>query len=266
MKVHIKAQYDSWILDQLANHLEQLEYVSRSVEVNSSADINYFINYVQYEQVSTKTAAWFTHIEEKDKELSNKWWSVVDAVDMCIFHSRRYLDRTRAERPHKSLCVVSPGVDTDLFIPRKLRVGIVGRAYTTGRKGEELLQETVGRMPNIEWRVTGEGWGVDSTQIPSSDMPKFYQECDYVLVPSLYEGGPMSVLEAISCGVEVIAPPVGWVTEFPHISYPVGDVDALCKVLDHLQTRRNALHALATSRTWDNFVEQHDQLFRSLIL
>lgn len=264
--MHIKAQYDDWILDCLANQLEDLEYVTRSDQVNHRSDLNYFVNYVQFEEVETKTAAWFTHIDNENAELRDAWWNTAHRVDVCIFHSRMYLDLTREEIRDKQMFVVSPGVDTSLFRPRPLRIGVIGRAYGDGRKGEDLLLQVMNRMPEIDWRVTGGGWGVDSTNLRPEDMPNFYQECDYVLVPSRFEGGPMSVLEALACGVEVIAPPVGWVTEFPHIPFPVGDVDALCNVLTRLQTTRNAFHELAKQRSWDNFVERHDQLFRAFLL
>jgi len=266
MKVHVKAQFDSWILDQMATKLEVLDYVTRSDRVNHSADLNYFINYVQFEVVETRSAAFFTHLETETVESSTFWWTTAQTVDLCIFHSRMYMDITREKIHDKQMYVVSPGIDVVAFQPRPIRIGVVGRTYGSGRKGEDLLQQVVSRVPGIEWRITGSGWGVESMYVEPDDMPKFYQECDYILVTSRYEGGPMSVLEAVACGVEVIAPPVGWVTEFPHIPYPVGDVDALCNVLLRLQTTRNVFHEYAKQRSWDQYVARHDQVFRSILL
>lgn len=266
MRVHIKAQYDSWILDQMARQLEQLDYVTRSDGIDPTVDLNYFINYVQFEQTRTRSLAFFTHLEMQNPELSQLWWSTINCVDFGVFQSRIYFEMTRDSIRDKPLFVISPGVDSEVFCPRPLRIGVVGRTYESGRKGEDFLLQVINRTSGIDWRITGSGWGVESDYLEPAQMPNFYQDCDYILVPSRYEGGPMSVLEAISCGVEVIAPPIGWVTEFPHISYPVGDVDALCSVLLRLQTTRNALHELAKQRSWDRFVKRHDQLFRSILL
>jgi hypothetical protein len=55
--------------------------------------------------------------------------------------------------------------------------------------------------------------------VPEEELPEFYRSLDYVLVPARIEGGPMCVLEALASGMEVIAPPVGWVPQFPHIEF-----------------------------------------------
>ena len=46
--------------------------------------------------------------------------------------------------------VIVPGVDLERFKPR-LCVGVVGRAYHTGRKGEALIQALIDE-PYIEWK------------------------------------------------------------------------------------------------------------------
>ena len=65
-------------------------------------------------------------------------------------------------------------------------------------------------------------------------MPAFYRSMDYVLVPAHYEGGPMPLLEALASGVEVIAPRVGFVDEYPHIEFEAGNAADLRRVLRDL--------------------------------
>ena len=46
------------------------------------------------------------------------------------------------------------------------------------------------------------------------NYPKVYDFIDYLLIPSLWEGGPMSVIEAYAKGVPIISSDVGFVKEF----------------------------------------------------
>ncbi len=117
----------------------------------------------------------------------------------------------------KDSILIQPGVDHSLFKP-KLRIGVVGRTYHTGRKGENLVRQVID-IPDIEWVFTGDGWPLPGRAIDDADLPEFYRTLDYVLVPALNEGGPMCVLEALASGIQVIGPDVGWVKEFPHISF-----------------------------------------------
>jgi glycosyltransferase involved in cell wall biosynthesis len=110
----------------------------------------------------------------------------------------------------------------------------------------EVLDE-----PGIEWQFTGDGWPRPGTAVAEADMPAFYRSLDYVLVPARYEGGPMSVLEALASGVEVIAPDIGFVEAYPHIPYRKNDAGDLRRVLRELVAAREARHAAVASRTWD---------------
>ncbi|PHK93042.1 hypothetical protein CR162_20720, partial [Pseudoroseomonas rhizosphaerae] len=145
----------------------------------------------------------------------------------------------------------------------KIRIGVVGRTYHTGRKGEHIVAQVMD-IPEIEWSFTGEGWPDPALKLPDAVLPDFYRQLDYVLVPALYEGGPMSVVEALACGTEVISPPVGWVPEFPHIEYKVGDAEDLRRVLLELVEKKRKLRQSTLDRTWDAWAEGHDRVFQEL--
>lgn len=161
----------------------------------------------------------------------------------------------------QSSCIM-PGVDIDAFRP-KIRIAVVGRTYHTGRKGEALVRAVMD-VPDIEWHFTGEGWPGVAEHIDEVDLPAFYQSMDYILVPALNEGGPMSVLEALASGVEVIASDVGWVSDFPHIPFENGDAASLRKVLMRLRDERMKLRASVEHVTWDRWASEHDKLFCKL--
>lgn len=262
--INVKVIPDGWVLPAIAGHLENIQGLKISATADPESELNYFINYVQFEEVPTATAAWFTHIEESSTELTKLWWDVADRVDICIFHAHKYERIVKERLPHKETVTISPGVDFGQFHPRKLRIGVLGRAYSaTGRKGEAILREIIKRNPDVEWVISGEGWGdgVESTYFASEALPEIYRSLDYVLITSKYEGGPMSALEALASGVPVIAPDVGWIPELPHVSFDAESVDSLQGVLTDLKHKRNALRDAVTSRTWENFAMGHERVF-----
>jgi glycosyltransferase involved in cell wall biosynthesis len=154
-------------------------------------------------------------------------------------------------------------VDLGEFRP-KIRIGVVGRTYHTGRKGEALVADVMD-IPGIEWRFTGSGWPGGSVEVANGAMADFYNDLDYVLVPSLYEGGPMSVLEGLACGIPIISSDVGWVSEYPHIPFTNGDAGSLRRVLEGLAAEREKLRQSVLARTWDRWAEDHLQLFERLL-
>ena len=260
--VNIKVQPDAWVLEKIVLRLGSISEVKLSQQIDNQAKLNYFFNYFQFEETNTPTAAFFTHIEERSPKLTDAWWQTVDAVDVCVFMSEMYRQTVKDKFPYKPCVLISPGVDFHSFRPRKLRIGVIGRAYTeTGRKGEELLHKVVSDHPEIEWVVTGENWGLESFHVGDEELPNLYRSLDYVLITSAYEGGPMSALEALSSGVPVISPEIGWMPELPHIPYEVGNLDDLSKVLRSLSDPSVELRRSVLGRTWDNFIEQHDVLF-----
>jgi glycosyltransferase involved in cell wall biosynthesis len=69
------------------------------------------------------------------------------------------------------------------------------------------------------WSYSGRGFErVRRTPRKWEEMPAYYQGLDVLVCPSRVEGGPMPVLEALSCGVRVVVPRgVGIVDELPDV-------------------------------------------------
>lgn len=261
--IHIKICDEGWIIEKLAASLAgALDDVTYGLDDRPGAALRYHLPYLTYAgRTAPREAGFFTHIEA-DPERRAKFWDAARALDHCVCQSRRYADLL-AREGLPNVSVISPGVDLDAFRP-EVRIGVVGRTYDSGRKGEAIVAQLLD-LPGIRWSFTGRGWPGEHRELVAAEMPGFYNEQDYILVPSLYEGGPMCVLEALACGKEVIAPPIGWVDEFPHIEYPAGDVEALRRVLVGLVARREALREHVVSRTWQAWVDEHAALFHNLL-
>ncbi len=230
---------------------------------DSRARLHYYMNYSAWRQrQSPLQAAYFTHVEERDDAAKQRFFHVARRMDVSVCMAKRYVHALKADGAGDVRLIV-PGVDLDRFGP-KLRVGVVGRNYHTGRKGADLV-EAVLNVPGIEWAFAGEGWPGPTSKIPDAELPAFYRSLDYLLVPAYYEGGPMPALEAIACGTPVISGDVGFMSELPHLPFPVGDKQALRALLTELaESKANPAQA-AAPYSWDAWAEGHAALFEELL-
>jgi len=165
---------------------------------------------------------------------------------------------------------VRPGIDTDVFKPihRKsnevMTVGWSGQSK--GRtKGysevlEPLIDSDVGRL--INWRVNTKSAG---DCLSRDEMVLWYNSLDVYLSTSFSEGFQMTIPEAMSCGIPVIATDCGGVPEcisdgvsgfivpgYHDQQSAVNAVDYIEKLLenrvDELQQMRKACRSVAVSQ------------------
>ena len=262
-KIHIKLIDKDWILEKCAYEIaSRAYYINYALDDDPSADLTYYINYHSFSgKKYGKQVAFFTHLE-KDEANIKRFFDVARQMDYCICMSNKYADML-IQHKIKNVKVIAPGVDLKTFYP-KVHIGVIGRTYASGRKGESLIEQ-VYDTPGIEWHFTGKGWPGPSRFIPDSQMNDFYNHLDYVLVPSVYEGGPMCVIEGLACGIPIISSDVGWAWDFPHIPFENGNADSLRKVLEGLVAERMKLRSSVESVTWDNWAQQHIELFNNLV-
>ena len=85
--------------------------------------------------------------------------------------------------------------------------------------------------------------GLQYRSAPHEEMPSLYSQCRYVLLPSRYEGYPLTMLEALACERPFVARPVG---EIPQVmkellggdkwrKYMIGDDEPLEAPLARLE-------------------------------
>ncbi len=260
--VNIVTSDRGWILEKLASEItNRLPYVRLGCGVDPKAALQYYVTYSTWRRkMSPIEVCYFAHLEQ-DPETRAQFFNAARNSDHCVCHSKLYEQVIRDSGVDR-VTTISPGVDLESFNP-VVKIGVVGRTYHTGRKGEALVRAVMD-VPGIEWHFTGEGWPGTALHVPGDKLTEFYNAMDYILVPALYEGGPMCVVEALACGVPVIASDVGWVPEFPHIPFKNADVADLRRVLEGIVAERQKLRDSVVGRTWDRWAEGHDQLFRRL--
>lgn len=232
------------------------------------ADVHYFINYGYYKPVSRGlTVACFTHYDPE--HLADVFFDTANKVDHCVAISNQTRESmiTLGIPPEKITTILIGAAEE--FRP-VVRLGICGRTYPGGRKGEQLVRKLVDDaevMEGLEIVATSPGWAVPVTTI--QDRREFYASLDYLLVPSLLEGGPVPFMEALACGVPAIAPPVGVVPEFPHIEYETGNYDSMRAVIITERNKaldaKNQLANTIQSYNWQRWAAEHIRLFNTLL-
>lgn len=148
--------------------------------------------------------------------------------------------------PRYHLLVVGDGPLGSLLVQRVADLGLAGRVHFLG------------------WR---------------SDVPALLKASDLLVLPSLWEGMPNVVLEAMAAGLAVCAFDVEGGAEVLGLSRerqivsPVGDYPALAEHLAHLLSRPGLLAHLglanqrraATEFTWERMVASYEALYESLV-
>jgi glycosyltransferase involved in cell wall biosynthesis len=125
--------------------------------------------------------------------------------------------------------LVQNGVDTEVFVPvseverleRRAKLGVppgkplllfMGRFVE--KKGLGVLRELAQRLPQAHWLFAGwgpldpSGWGLPNVSVvhrPATDrLSSLYQAADLLVLPSVGEGFPLSVQEAMACATPAL--------------------------------------------------------------
>jgi len=266
MKVHIVVELDGWILEKYAREIERrLDYVSVGDQPSKNADINYYMSYAFFADKSKFDMCFFTAYQPKHPTLALLWVKVAQNCDLAVTSANRYVKKLK-EVGAKWVEMIVPGFDKDLFYP-VLKIGIVGKAdKITDRKNAAFVEKLMKAVPkNVKFVFAGEGWPAKCKMLPYEKMPDFYRSVDVVFIPSKVESGPMPALEALACGVPVIAPDIGNVDMFPHTEYEVSDVESALKAIRRHLRKKMRLYNQVKELTWDAWAEEHDKIFRKII-
>lgn len=264
---------DGWILNKMgqilhnglpnSNLIFPREYnnILRTGKLDEKNTINYYVNYSLYRYRSKATdAAFFTHIEvdKNNEDIKKLFIQAAAIVDLAVFMTPMYMKI--CQEITKSACLIIPGIDDKFSC--QLRLGISGRSYdNTTRKNPELLT-TLKKIPWLKIEFTG-------GKMDESELPEFYQRQDYILVLSKVEGGPMSVLEALAMGKEVIFPSgVGFgelFSEGLHF-FDLKNPESLINLLERLFFKKRSITKIIEQYTWSKFTEDHKNKFDEIMI
>lgn len=207
----------------------------------------------------------------------------LNSADRIMCYTETDRDRLRDRGITANVSVVSNGIRCDRFRPDNSTpegdyILFVGRLKEG--KGVKYLIDAFANIadeyPDIDLKIVGEGplrgslrsrcWerGVDQRvtfagNFPNEDMPELYNEATVFVLPSLSEGLPRTVLEAMSCGTPVVTsalPQLEPVVDGAGHTFPVGDVERLADHIRSLlndQTLRESLGDYGRERILEEF-------------
>lgn len=139
------------------------------------------------------------------------------------------------------------------------------------RDGDDHKLFTDFRESNLEHRIIVTG------HVPHKDLPSYYSLMDVFVHPSLRDGMPNAVLEAMACGKSVIATPVGGVLDvledgvngfFVNVNDTQGLAEKMAEVLSQPEKReaigRSAREAVLSHYTLEKELQANLQIYQSL--
>jgi len=224
-------------------------------------------------------------------------WGAAEFRSVC---SKELVQLGNAADPdHEFLCIPN-GVETERFKPisrpknPKVKILFIGRLIP--RKGFQYVIQAlpkVRELTKVPFEVEVVGTGMHRVQldelaeklqvsdliryvglVPYDELEKSYQYADIFVLTSLSEGMPSVILEAMGCGLPIIASDVGGNNEIVHegkngFLIANNNIDLLAKRLAELieneetrsvmgQESRN----IAQEYDWKNIMGQYNDLYR----
>jgi len=275
---------EDWSYNRFARAIEErIDNVKVSREPISGADIVHFIPYTDVAR-GTKAKykiAWMSQFQYWSEELRD----AIESLNIAIFENKSLQEEAVNYGIEESkLAVITPPVDIDKFKPC-IKIGVAAHLRKTNvlswpifLKGEKELLKLfkMSKWVGFKFIFVGRGWkelcekeykktGVDVEFLgenPYDSMPEFYNNIDYLLMPSRFEAGPTCILEALACNVPVISTKTGFAPEFNITIYE--SVEDLAQILNNIKIQSNSLREQVEYLTYDRWAEEHKKIYGGL--
>lgn len=226
---------------------------------------------------------------------------VLENAEKVVFISQRVQNWFEAQmRFHRETALIPNGVNREMFYPPTIKEREIYRTQLgfspdeivclfvgrfTQKKGLHLIREIAQARPYVRWLLVGRdeldprAWRLDNIRVisplPQAALRRYYTAADLFVLPSVGEGFPLAVQEALSCGLpaavsEEIA---DHVPDAPLIKLDPAALPALLRTLDDAfkvdgQLRGLRSEAAQYAKRWDwvNAAREYEDLFAELTL
>ena len=168
------------------------QYSSWAQRLHYSTDLRWSTRWTLRQASAVTAVSRFTaSLVQKDLGWARSPTVIYNGVDLNAFHPGRSRQVSNEVRVFfAGNLTLRKGITWLHPIARRLRPNIT-LYYTAGLRTPDRLR--------TKWNVVAIG------KIPPADMPARYREMDILLLPTVREGFSMSVLEAMACGLPVVA-------------------------------------------------------------
>lgn len=284
MKINIVTVSSGWILQIIAkkihDELAQLCDSSISTKPDPFADVNYYVDIQNCYLGKTNKIdiGYFTHLHENSlKNIQPHWLS----LDFIIHHNQRYFDLFKNFYREDRMLVLGPGEPPKNFNLKKPKIGIFQRGTAEG-KGVNFINDLINTdiSKNYSYLFVGKDWDSTVQKMKNLSMEveyfneenynlyvKYYNSIDYLLIPSLWEGGPMSVIEALSMGIPIISSNVGWIGNkfIPEYIYEPNNLKQLETILQEIIEPLKKRREQVENMSYSNYAKKLLNVCESLV-
>ncbi len=231
---------------------------------------------------------------------ANKFWRVYkQAVGIVCLNSLQQADLAHVGLEHTH--VIPHGFDTTIFQRRKktfdpdgkINIGYVSKRYGRRVKGDTYLFECLEILSpeHVRFTLVGEGRALDAARmrdmgyevevfenIPYRLFGSLYDNMDFLMMVSTYEGGPANLPEALASSTPVLASRVGMVPDLVRDGENgvilSGDIRRDAPVLRALMHNTDGItdhlfegaHESDTVITWEDVIASHIQYYSEIML
>jgi len=197
--------------------------------------------------------------------------------------------------------VIPHGINKKIFhsqkrdIPsgRKFNIGVVSKRYARRVKGEALLLELYKRLDSehIKFYFIGDGRSQDKNEadlfgfesechenLPYSLYDELYSEIDILLVPSLFEGGPANIPEALYTRTPILGRKIAMINDVivqgKNGYFLTGNPELDANLINSLATNKsniftnlidNLNNMTSQVLTWKEVVEKHLLVYKQIL-
>ena len=248
--------------------------------------------------LNSQTApAWF----QKVYTATGAKWTFKMADKIICYTETEKQELVELDIESQKIAVIHNGIDTDLFIPDEMSTSDKKQLLWIGRfangKGVDYLIDAfkllksenpditlimVGRGPEkerIRNKIRNLGLDTSITMkdfIPNSDIVQLYQSSSIFILPSLEEGVPRTILEAMSCGIPIVCSKLPQLVDIVNncgFLIPTKDSMAIADKVSEIitdttqakQLGKNGRENVVTNYSWKDTVEQTIRLYEGLI-
>lgn len=273
MKINVVTVTSGWILQKWSERIVKKgcelghEFILSHASTNN-ADCNLYVDIQNcyHRKTDTLDIGVFTHIDRDDiRTLDLKCLSLDHIVHMCT----RYYERFKSIYSEEKMSMYIPGEGNSVFPQYKPKLGIYQRGMYEGKGYHFMLK--IARNPLLQkfrFKFIGKDWdgvvnllrsnGVEVeyfTDETYKDYPGHVHDVDYVYIPSLWEGGPMAILEGLAAGKPVISTDVGLVGDLDvDYVYPPNNDQAFFKILNEILEPIERRRKSTEDITYENYV------------
>lgn len=218
------------------------------------------------------------------QHLSKKIWRKANAV---VANSQGLKNLALESAPKQKIDVIYNGVDTNEFAPienkpKNDKLILISTGRLIARKGYNFLIEAIANLLQVELWLIGEGNLKNELELQAKtlnaqikflgkkehhEIPKYLKQADIFVLPSLNEGMSNSILEAMACGLPIIATDTGGSAELIQgngIIVEKSNVQDLKNAINHYINQPTLLmqHAdksleLAKKMNWSSIAQEY---------